>query len=142
MKKYSMFKRCLVLALALILAIPPVDFRVNAAQPDGTCPHCQQVAQWQVWDGSTTLSAGHYILESDTVTVSATKTISSGEVIVDLNGKSLELADGKRKMFLVKDNTKLVFLDSSAEQTGTVTSYQTHGYHAGLAQVQGGNVDI
>ena len=113
-----------------------------SAKPEGEkCPHCNLFVEWKGWDGTTTPKAGHYILESAIVEVNNTKSLSSGDIVIDLNGNTLQLGDDN-KMFLVKDEAKLVFLDSSEAKTGTVISNQNENGHAGIAQLQGGSMDI
>lgn len=107
------------------------------------CEHCGKTVEWSVWDGTNVPAAGHYYLESDIVEVSAQKSLTaSGDVVIDLNGKTLKKVTEKNRMFRVDDSAKLVFLDSSLEKTGTVIGYQGSGGHAGIAQLRGGSLDI
>jgi len=107
------------------------------------CQHCGKTVEWSVWDGTKVPAAGHYYLESDVVEVSGQRSLTaSGDVVIDLNGKTLKKVTEKNRMFRVDDNAKLVFLDSSAEKTGTVIGWQGSGGHGGIVQIRGGSMDI
>jgi len=85
------------------------------------CPHCQQEVKFEAWLSTTSLpctDSGHFYL-MDHVQLEAQQSMQAGaEVILDLNGKTVDGAKGLRLYSIHNENTKLSILDSSAEQTG------------------------
>ena len=123
----NFLKRVLALTLVLVMVIGYVPASVFAAENEErcfACPHCNNVHvdTWTAWDGTTALStAGHYYLKpasGDTATMAGSITISK-DIVIDLNGYTLQAADGQRA-FGVSTNGKLTILDTSADETGRI----------------------
>ncbi|MBR2308914.1 MAG: hypothetical protein IKA47_00040, partial [Oscillospiraceae bacterium] len=117
---------------------------------EGTCAHGDHGnVTWLPWDGAAT--NGHYYVEND-MTLAGQITISAGESFcLDLNGKTVTAAEGKR-MFNAEDsdtvfnlmdlagNGKLVGATSTIASGAVVRSSGNFNLYSGT--IVGGHVDV
>ena len=119
-----------VLALALTVLLPVT---AEATAVGANCAHCGQSVEWKTWDGLTFTEGGHYIVPEGGLQISAQATVKAMEVVLDLNGQTVE---STVKAFHVADGGDLTILDSSAAKTGTVIGKgKGSGNNAGVIQV-------
>ena len=87
---------------------------------DFDCPHCDETVEWKPWDGkSKPVAAGHYYLEGNVYPKGNYTLADYGAVVLNLNGYTV-YKENSGNVFLAQGNTQLVFMDSSADRTGTV----------------------
>lgn len=88
------------------------------------CDHCGKDVEFLNWFRSNALPTveGHYYLEKD-VTLSATQIISSNNVTVDLNGKTITQTVEGEGIYWMRDNSYLTIMDSVG--TGTLIPAST-----------------
>lgn len=72
------------------------------------CDACGQDMFFEIWDGTATLSDGHYILEND-VTVTAKKTIAEGKTVtLNLNGHTVSGTETLNRIFDIEGTFNLI----------------------------------
>lgn len=88
------------------------------------CEHCKKDVEFLNWFRSNALPTveGHYYLEKD-VTLSATQIISSNNVTVDLNGKTITQTVEGEGIYWMRDSSYLTIMDSVG--TGTLIPAST-----------------
>lgn len=90
------------------------------------CQHCESEVAWFDWIATNKLpiSSGHYILAND-IAVSKTSTAGSGEICVDLNGKTVTQASFGQVIYRVSGTAQLSIMDSVG--TGKIIPNSTDG---------------
>lgn len=101
---------------------------------------------WTAWTDSSSLptASGNYYLQND-VTVTATTTLASADVRLDLNGKTVSCtANGSTRIYrLSAASSKLTILDTSAEKTGKlVRTGSAGGAQGAVIWCQNGTVNL
>ena len=86
-------------------------------QPDmGFCEYCMTDVVWTEWAGGAIKTSGHYYLAEDVHC--GNNAVSSGvQACLDLNGHTVK---STTRVFLINTDSRLVLMDHSPEQTGTV----------------------
>ena len=117
------------------------DNELKILHPDavsGPCEHCDGAnADWIPWDGISG-GNGHFVVNED-MTLEERVTVS-GDMILDLNGKTVTAAEGKQAFYVTGT---LNIIDSSEAKTGTLTGGQALDEASGDSYLQrGGNICV
>lgn len=122
-----MLKRSIawVLVLALVLSVMPLGVLAegekaipeahshSAAQHD--CEHCDGAVTWTAWEKTDSLpTAGHYYLTADVKPTAQTKLTGTSELVLCLNGYSIDGSKLSTSTLYVQDTAKLTISDCTA----------------------------
>ena len=109
------------------------------------CPHCQQAVKFDPWESATSLpteEGGHFYLMED-VQLEIQQSMQAGvEVILDLNGKTVDGATGLRLYSLHNEGCKLSLMDSSEAQTGKLAVHGDIAAYGSCVWLRYGNFDL
>ena len=108
------------------------------------CPHCDEEVTWTAWDGkSRPAAAGHYYLAGNVYPKGNFTLADYGTVVLNLNGYTL-YKENSGNVFLAQGSTELVFMDSSADGTGTVlaNNNETKDGSVANAYLEGSSVTV
>ena len=115
----------------------------RAAGVDGYCDHCGKTVHWNPYaGGSINRTDGHYYLSGNCET-SAQLGVgienADYEIVLDLNGKTLDRVAGGR-FALVRFGDTLTVMDSA--QGGAIRCGGAEGWNGGVMYVDGGHVNL
>ena len=109
--------------------------------PNGTGTVCADgghaTVEWMAWYKADSLpTSGNYYLTTDVTTTQTN--IDGTQVCLDLNGKTVTLADGATMVFNIKNSGSLTVTDTSAAQSGKIvaTGIRGNGDYPGLVNIQ------
>lgn len=104
-----------------------------SAPREGTqyCQHCDSEVSWQDWLATNKLPiiGGHYLL-ADNVTVASSATASTGDICLDLNGKTVTQATFGQRIYRIAGAVTLSIMDSVGG--GTLIPNSTNADIGGL----------
>jgi len=131
-----------------IFVFSPSEIRVGKV---AYCDHCQQEVTWTAWTDSKAFpvsSSGHYYLYQD-ISVKSQQSMTAGaQLILDLNGKTIERTTGKeedttgRLISVHNPECYLAIMDYSETKTGTIKNFGDVGALGGCVWVRDGQFDF
>jgi len=115
-----------VLSLALVLSVLPIGILAedeivvpdphshSAAQHN--CEHCEDSITWTAWDKTDSLpsTTGHYYLTADVTPTAQTKVTGTNDVVICLNGYSIDGGKLSTSTLYVQDKAELTISDCTA----------------------------
>lgn len=109
-------------------------------EPTGVyCKHCgQTVTTWEVWDGVSAITSGHFYLEGPVTRTAAAQVNAEKDFVLDLRGQTIT-ADGSRA-FYVSGGATLSILDSVGG--GVITGGTSTTARGGNIYATGANVKL
>ena len=92
------------------------------------CEHCKAQVEWIQWTSETTLptAGGHYKLMNDIKLKGQQNIKADAKICLDLGGKRVDSAEGKRVYSIANLNGELAIMDTSEEKTGCMASHGTY----------------
>lgn len=120
---------------------------------NGTCLVCGEVCGTKVGDSyyvdlqkaidaARTSSSDEPVKLQQDFDITETITIGSGEVTLDLNGRTINMTGSGSVIKLTDSNSNFILDDSSAEKTGTITNSSTDTEYGGGIYIYDGNMTM
>lgn len=103
------------------------------------CEHCGQDVQFASWHGAPITESGHYYLPDNVDLGLQISVTSKQDVVIDLNGKKITAAEGKRAFFV--DGAATLSIQDSVG-TGEITGGNSNGGRGGNIYATGGNLHL
>lgn len=87
------------------------------------CPICEEEVTFTNWFSSASMpfSSGHYYIEKD-IELGMTTTVSSADITLDLNGKTVTMVSEGRRFYTLGDGAVLNIIDTAGEGRAVVAN--------------------